>query len=299
MKAVYSPYLLKKKFALNSQENSDVQPGVLIKIIDGDSWGVADLCPKPELGDSTLEIEIQKKGSLFSRAVELACEDLAARKEKYSLLQNKAIKNNFLIPDYKNTDLNQDCFLKHTVKIKGDRDIKKLSQLINAISSDIKIRIDFNSILNAEEFEEFLNLLTPPAKNKIEYIEDPTEFHSNWKIWNKIIPLAFDFQKTEYNREFAKFLIIKPSRQRTDKISENFTFTSAMDHPIGVAHGLRFAQKLAQNDSGFLTLDLFENIGFNKYFSQVDCFLNFSALALNDFGIGMSEELSRLNWLDL
>ena len=65
MKAVYSPYILHKKYKLNSQEQTDTQRGVLVKIIEGDSWGVADLCPKPELGDDSLENEIKNKGFLI------------------------------------------------------------------------------------------------------------------------------------------------------------------------------------------------------------------------------------------
>ena len=161
------------------------------------------------------------------------------------------------------------------------------------------MRIDFNSILTLEEFEALLSLLSAEAKSKIEYIEDPTRFNIKWKNWNNIIPLAFDFQQTEYNPNFAKYLIVKPSRQRLMSGLINFTLTSAMDHPIGVAHGLRMAQNFAQNDSGFLTLDLFEKTDFNKYFEQNGSYLNFSSMALNDFGIGMSDELNKLKWVDL
>lgn len=300
MKTFFSPYSLRKRQRLNSLEQSSMlQPGTLIKIVDGEGWGVADLCPRIEMGDDSPENEIKKKGRLYRRSLELAAEDLNARQAKISLLQDKFVKNNFLITDYKTADLNRDIYADHTIKIKADRDVKILSHILNSLVTDIKVRIDFNSILSNEEFEVFLNLLSVRAKNKIEYIEDPTRICNEWKNWNKILPLAFDFQPGEYSAELAMFQIIKPSRQNVPGDLSHVTLTSAMDHPVGVAHGLRIAQKSARSDSGFLTLDLFENNNFQKYFEQKNNYLNFSSLALCDFGIGMSEELAKINWIEL
>lgn len=297
MKIAYAPYLLKKKNSPSSQQ------GALLKIIDGSSWGVADLCPKPELGDNNLENEINKRGSLYQRAVELAFEDLAARKKKISLLSDKFIKNNFLITDYKTVDLNPDLYIHNTIKIKADRDLSGLSHFLSHLVSDIVVRIDFNSVLSIEEYEYFLNLLSAEAKLKIEYVEDPTPINIKWKNWNALVPLAFDFQSGEYDANFAKYRIIKPSRQKVIKDLTNVTLTSAMDHPVGVAHGLRIAQQVAQNDSGFLTLDLFEENRYNKYFAQKNSYLNFSPLALGQaaahYGIGMNEELDKIKWTEL
>ena len=299
MRAVYSPYLLQKKIKLNSLSQLSYQQGAILKVIEGENWGVADICPKPELGDDSLENEFKHKGLLYTRATELAIEDMQARREKTSLLENKFVKNNFLIIDYKAIDLNQARYSNHTVKIKGDREITVLSRILNALVNDVLVRLDFNSVLSVDEYENFIKLLSPEAINKIEYVEDPTRFNIKWKNWNLIIPLAFDFQAVEYNSDFAKYLVIKPARQKVLRELSNYTLTSAMDHPVGIAHGLRIAQKLARNDSGFLTLDLFENGAFNKYFEQKENYLNFSFAALNDYGIGMSEELHKLKWIDL
>ncbi len=299
MKKAFSPYILQKKFRLNSLDQLQPQKGALLKIMDSGAWGVADLSPKPELGDDSIEFEINNGGPLYLRALELAQEDLEARRAGKSLLQNKFIRNNFLINDYKTADLNQALYANNILKIKGDRDIKHLSQVLNSMTADARIRLDFNSILSPDEYRDFLNLLTLETKNKIEYVEDPTVFNLKWKSWNSIIPLAFDFQNVKYDIEFAKFQIIKPGRQKVPYDIKNFTLTSAMDHPVGVAHGLRIAQQLAENDSGFLTLDLFEDIGFNKYFVQNKNYLNFSELALQDIGIGMTEALNNLQWVEL
>ncbi len=149
MKISHSPYLLKKNNKLNSMHQSHAQSGALIKVIEGEAWGVGDLCPKPELGDDLLENEIKKKGFLFSRALELAQEDLEARLEKKSLLQNKFIKNNYLISDYRNANFNLPCYANQTVKIKADRDILSLSHLLNSLTANLRVRLDFNSCLNS------------------------------------------------------------------------------------------------------------------------------------------------------
>lgn len=295
MKIFYSRYLLKKKLLLNSQDSPGSQTGALIKIVEADYWGVADICPKPELGDDSLENEIKNRGLLFNRARELAQEDLEARRAQKSLLLNKPIVNNFLVTDYKTADLNQSRYVGQTVKIKADHDILSLSRILNGLVNDLLIRLDFNSILNAEEFRTFLKLLSSETIKKIEYIEDPTVFNAEWKNWNSIVPLAFDFQRGDYNVEYAHYRIIKPSRQKIEP-DAYYTLTSAMEHPVGLAHGLRIAQQRAQNISGFLTLNLFEPDVFNKYFEQNENHLNFSALALSDFGIGMSQELLKLQW---
>ena len=262
---------------------------------EDESWGVADLCPKPELGDADYVVEIKNHGPLYKRAIELAHEDLEARRNNVSLLADKPLRNNFLVTDYRLTEVFKKNLSGKTVKIKGDRDVVGFSRYLNAIESEVKLRVDFNSVLTGEEFEKFLSLVAESTRNKIEYIEDPTPICAQWKQWNKVIPLAFDFQPSEYNSEYAEIQIVKPSRRALPERQGRVTFTSAMDHPVGVAHGLRIAQKFATTDSGFLTLDLYET-PFEKYFDQQENELNFSEIARSDTGIGMSVELEKLVW---
>lgn len=273
-----------------------MQEGSLLKIVEADQFGVADICPKIELGDLSLSKEIAEEGVLFKRAVQLATEDLQARKAKKSLLADKLVKNNFLVTNYKlKIDIPEKC----SVKIKGDSDVAALAACLNENFTQAQsLRIDFNAKLEADEFNLFLKLVSSEILKKIEYIEDPTVVSEHWAAWNKQVPLACDFQKTE-NSQLFKYRIIKPAREALHKDLNYFTLTSVMDHPVGVAHGLRLAQQVAQNDSGFLTLDLYEDCGFNKYYNQEALFLNFSKEALNDFGIGMTEELNKLKWLAL
>lgn len=293
MRIQYSPYSLIKKTRLNALDQLATQDGALIKLIDEDNnWGVADLCPWPSLGDLSLIDEINFMGNLYQRALELAADDLQARKEKKSLLQNKWIVNNTLVSNYRAFDYQNPKHVGRTLKIKGDRDIEALASLLNVIHVNNKIRLDFNGVLNKLEFQSFLQLLS--NKERIEYIEDPTAYDvDNWILWNKKIPLASDFV---LGHEGFTFKIVKPSREKIQN-GTRFTITSAMDHPVGVAHALRYAQSFARNVSGLLTLGFYEPTPFQSAFAiRNDVELNFSAKALGEYGIGMTSELNELGW---
>ena len=292
MKLFFSPYFLTKKNTTEKQE------GVLVKCVDGFDWGVADVCPHLHLGDSSWKKEIVFEGPLFQRALDLAQEDLNARKQKLSLLLDKPIANNYLITDLAKSDLNNRIYTSHTVKVKGGRNFEELAIALNAVTVDCKFRIDFNAQLTGSQFEIFIKLLAESTKNKIQYIEDPTQDTSEWKKWNSEIPLASDFCDVGASSGKANFKVFKPSREKFDTSWTECIFTSAMDHPVGIAHGLRVAQQKAKHDSGFLTLDLYEENSFYKYFTQEEHLLNFSREALQDYGIGMTEQLQKLNWIE-
>lgn len=292
MELLLSPYVLKRV------DNGNVQRGTLVKILDGEFWGVADLCPHTELGDSDWRAEIKNEGLLYKRTLQLAQEDLIARRNKQSLITGKKVLNNFLINDFTNTDLNQKKYFRQTVKLKGDKRVELLADVLNKIVLDLTLRLDFNAKLSPQEFENFLAILTEDTIKKVEYVEDPTVMTAAWKEWNIRIPLASDWQKTE-DPAMAKFKICKPVREEIPVDRSHCILTSAMDHPVGVAHGMRFAQKFAHKTSGFMTLDIYEPNPFNKYFVTEGAWLSFSDYALKDFGIGMTEELNKLNWIQV
>lgn len=301
MKLSVAPYKLTKKNhrAVNTHDTAFFQEGALLRFQQGEDWGVADICPRLELGDADWQAQIADRGMLFLRAMELALEDMLARKNGQSLLSYETVKNNYLITDYRAENLNQSSYADQTVKIKADRDVKALAKILNEIRIPLQVRLDFNSCLSAELFESFLAQLEPSARACIEYIEDPTLMSAKWKEWNATVPLAFDFQNAEYDPTSAQFRIIKPTRQRLPDNMERVTLTSAMDHPIGIAHGLRLAQKHARSVAGFLTLSLYEETPFHRYFVQSENTLAFTEEVLKESGIGMTAELAQLKWSEI
>lgn len=309
MMILFSKYQLEKKNTLNSKDVVSFQSGALMKLIDDEqNWGVSDLCPWPNLGDSTLEEEVFLKGPLYQRSYELANEDLKARKNRRSLLADKLVENNWIITDFKSHDFTK--AIAGTVKVKGSTDLDDLHLFLERLARyDVKIRLDFNSCLSNGEFSYFLNSLPSAVIAKIEYIEDPTLWsYANWTVWNQKVPLAVDFVGIDPFKfeDGWSVLIIKPTRQSTKnliskchQLKKKFTLTSAMDHPVGVAHGLRFAQNHAENISGFLTLDLYQKTDFSRYFKIENNKAGFSEFTLSDYGIGMTSTLNTLNWSQL
>ncbi|MBC7457656.1 MAG: AMP-binding protein [Bdellovibrionaceae bacterium] len=278
-------YFLKRKTPSNAQTNDLVQAGALLKIVDDvQVFGVADICPWPTLGDQNLDAELQTRGPLFLRALELAKQDLMARKNKIKLNSGKVVKNHFLIPNY--SSVNESSY-GHTVKIKGHRDVTSLADFLHKNAFRFKsIRLDFNSCLTADLYDQFLSKLSQDVKNKIECVEDPYPFDEvRWKT--SALTLASDFEKAPG----WPVRVQKPVRTAVDQ--DSLYLTSAMDHPIGVVHGLIEAQKHPQKTHGFMTLDQYEESPFLKYFNILNGEMSFDS---DGFGIGFETELNNLNW---
>ena len=289
MKIFFSRYQLLRK------RDHSMQHGSLLKLVDDDGqWGVSDICPWPHLGDLTLDLEIAGKGPLYQRACVLATLDLEARKNQHRLISNKPVNVNTLVIDFSETPEPT-----AVLKIKGDQNTEGLLHSLSKLTNR-QIRLDFNSLLSAEKFVS----LIPSLPKSIEYVEDPTKWDPKlWGLWNHKIPLAVDFA-TANPFEFLSawtVLIIKPSRQDADlliqkciSLNKKFTLTSSMDHPVGFAHGLRYAQNYSDHVSGFSTLNLYEKTEFHQYFDLVGGTVIMKQAA--DFGIGMTAALNNLNW---
>ncbi len=278
-------YFLKRKKSANAQTSNLIQVGALLKIVDeSQNFGVADICPWPTLGDLDLESELKDRGPLFLRALELARQDLSARKNKTQLNSKNPVKNHFLVSDYHNVS---ELTYGQTVKIKGDRDVEALAEYLNKNALHFKsIRLDFNSSLTADLYDQFVVQLSQDTINRIECIEDPFPFdEARWKTSPLI--LASDFEKAPG----WSYRVQKPARTAVDQNA--LYLTSAMDHPIGIVHGLIEAQKYPQKVHGFMTLDQYEESLFLKYFNLHQGEMSFDS---DGNGIGFETELNNLSW---
>ena len=285
-------YSLKRKTKPNARTKNSEQLGALIKIQDSEgNEGFSDLCPWPSLGDHPLAEELVSSGPLFRHALELAVKDLTARKNKIHLVSPVAIKNNILIADF--TELKNFDFCDVTVKIKGNEHTYDLARLLNENRDRFfKIRLDFNFCLSENQFSEFLHRLEPLTLKKIEYVEDPFQFHrERWNKYAAIVPLALDWKTKE--DQIWDFRIWKPSRE-TKPVGSCIVLTSAMEHPVGLAHGLSEAQRHQNPVNGFLTLDQYETTEFHQYFSARRDELVYQS---DGYGIGFESLLSKINWI--
>lgn len=286
-------YVLKRRVKPNAVTAGESQRGALIKIQDIDGHeGFSDLCPWPSLGDQTLDEELASQGPLYQRALDLALLDLEARKNKKVLVTPEPIKNNILISDFR--DLKGDFdFSKITVKIKGNEHVYDFAKfLVENIAHFKAIRIDFNNCISEFLFLEFIYLLSEDVLKKIEYIEDPFFFHRDqWSQFSAKVKLMLDWKRAEDQN--WPFRVWKPSRE--DKMqAQDFSLTSSMEHPVGLVHGLHFAQMYPSKTHGFLTLSHYEENEFNQAFKIEGDQLTYQS---DGYGIGFTTILNKLNWI--
>lgn len=96
---------------------------------------------------------------------------------------------------------------------------------VHQIRAKILWRLDFNSTLNVELLQAFLNLMQQRglSLSAVEFIEDPMPWsYQDWTYFNQLVPLALDFEldnlltsefeTNDLNSAF-QFLVYKPSRQ--------------------------------------------------------------------------------------
>ena len=297
-------YHLKRLNPANSQTVDFIQNGALLKLEDpfDGAWGVADICPWPSLGDLTLAEEIIQRGPLFKRAYELAKKDLQARRAQKRLVEANVIKNHFLITDYKNLNLKEFNPYVEVVKVKADANTTELINFLIQIESSVeKIRLDFNFSLSESEFEKFIENCSAVVLKKIDVIEDPFPFDPiAWKKCNQKVKLALDWSvkgiegnlTAEQNQWPHR--IFKPARE---ELLQFEYMTSSMDHPVGVAHALVYAQNHQDNVHGLQTLSLYEKTEFHTDFEISKN--NELIYKPEGYGIGFASQLAKLSWVPL
>jgi O-succinylbenzoate synthase len=311
----YSYYTLESK---NEESSSTIAPqhkGALLKIkFEDDLIGYADCHPWPEMGDKPVEDQLaelrqRRTTALMRCSLRFARLDAEARNRSQCLLDHKAVpSSHFLITDllaWTPQAVEQLIQQGYThVKIKLGKhlgqEIAHLLQLFCA--SPLKLRLDFNEKLSADEFRAFLRAIEK-IKSSIEFIEDPTVFQPlQWKEFqeNYEIALACDRQAAAalHWPESAQFLIVKPAIESIDvfekALREKVIITSYLDHPLGQlaaayiaaqtdpqrlkVHGLLshytylpniFSQGLAQQGPHFITPSGV-GFGYDEQLSQVD-----------------------------
>lgn len=313
MKIFYHDYQL--KFRLHPEERR----GALLKIeFEEGSVGFTDCHPWPEVGDLPLneQINSMKKGNvtrLIECALEKAYEDAIARQKGIQLLKKMKVPSShylgFSVLDWTNNLANKILLEGFThVKFKvGKKLDQEISQLVKEFChSDLKVRLDFNNSVSAEEFIWFLQQIEP-IKEKVDFIEDPFAFHlDSWsKIQQKGWKLACDREvsKAVGYPEAASYLIIKPALMSKNEIQQKAEgqtkiVTTYVAHPLeqmSAAYTAAQIDSTAQQMHGLLSHRLFATTPFseklNWYGPQFE--------AASGTGWGFDDELAQLSWTAL
>lgn len=324
MKFFFSVYQLTPKKSLNAVVAPVPREGALLKVesLSG-KVGYADIHPWPEFGDAPLFEQLSllkelKLTPITEQAIWLAKRDAEARAKKESLfIQGVQLRHNYLIDDPIALDVRDidDIAARGftTVKVKVGRDLEAESKFLTRLAArrDLRIRLDFNSLLTAEKFEKFMTGLSKETAALIEYVEDPFKYEKEeWRKARALGRIALDFENSRvtWNKEerpACDVVVVKPARMDVDKTTEaalhwaiRMTVSSSMDHPVGVAHALCVALELKKKnelhvlEGGCMTLDQYQMNPFAAEMpTQGPYFMKFAGT-----GIGFDRLLERVDW---
>jgi O-succinylbenzoate synthase len=268
----------------NAQSNSGEITGAVLEVNGG--YGCIQVWP--ELGDMSLDCHLialrDGNPTPLGKACLNCCQiDGAARKARVNLFNGLVVPRSHYLITGENSG---DVFERHlemarpygVVKIKGSPDLQSTLVAVERASKICRVRIDFNSSLDASSFELFSNALSKTAREQIEFIEDPIPYDQIQ--WQRIseegrFMLALDWGGNEADGGFA-VRIWKPARQLHPPPGKKYCITHNMDHVIG----RRYASYQASIFKGNL----------------LSCGLD-DTLPLNgDTGLGLDSELSAMEW---
>jgi O-succinylbenzoate synthase len=188
--------------------------GALIRV-DG---GFADVHPWLELGDAPLNEQLAglargETTSLAAASLFFAAIDATARREGRSLFDGLTIPpSHWPGPD---PPAGFD-----TVKLKS----------IDRIPDHVRLRIDFNATLTADEFERIAATL---PRERIDFIEDPCPYDAaTWRALRTRTGLRLALDRGT-GSEDVDVLVVKPAVQKIPASRAEIIITSYMDHPVG------------------------------------------------------------------
>jgi O-succinylbenzoate synthase len=210
----YWPYELIPRRPLSAIAIAGPRRGALIRV-DG---GFADVHPWPELGDAPLDEQLAglargKTTALTAASLRFAAIDATARREGRSLFEGLAIPpSHWPGPD---PPAGFD-----TVKLKS----------IDRVPADVRLRIDFNATLTADEFVCIASTL---PRERIDFIEDPCPYDAaTWRALRNRTGLRLALDRGT-GSEDVDVLVIKPAVQKIPPSRAEIVITSYMDHPLG------------------------------------------------------------------
>jgi O-succinylbenzoate synthase len=240
----YWRYELMPKRRLSAVASAGPRRGALIRV----NGGVADVHPWPELGDLPLDEQLARLGRgettpLTKASLGFAAIDASARSDGRNLFDGLTIPpSHWPGPDP------PPAF--DTVKLKR----------IDVIPDRVRLRIDFNATLTAEEFVRIAATL---PRERIDFIEDPCPFDA--VVWRELrsktgLRLALDRGACSSEADSYDVLILKPALDEIPCSDVEIVVTSYMDHPIGqLCAAYTAATANITSTCGLITHVLFEN----------------------------------------
>jgi O-succinylbenzoate synthase len=268
-------YELKPRRPLSALAGARPRHGALIRT----ESGFADVHPWSELGDATLDEQLARLArgettALTAASLRLAKLDAEARERDVSLFKGVTIpESHWPGPDPP-----------------PSFDTAKIKWSAGALAGAYRLRIDFNAMLTAAEFEQLAKTL---PRDRIDFIEDPCPYEaSTWRALRDRtgLRLALDREAAD---EGVDVLVVKPAIQEVPQTTKEIVVTSYMDHPVGQLGAAFVAAKHATSPRcGLVTHVLFDS---NEFIEQ----LGIDGMRLVPplgTGVGFDDLLERLPW---
>jgi len=298
----YWRYTLKSRTALNAVSGRTEHEGALIKIGEGHGC----IHPWPELGDEPLEkqLKILSEGgeTLLLRGTKQCVEtDESFRMGGVHIFKRPFPKSHWLVRggDDPGFAASEGFGI---AKIKGTRDFESVRKLITQWSGEgMKIRLDFNEVLEPGQFLDFWNSLSGELKDTICAVEDPEAWtDEGWmKLRVERVPITLDREASK-RLQARDTVVVKPAKP--DYLLNHdtrFFVTSYMDHAIGqmwaaaVAAGFHEAHGRGRFlTCGLLTHRCFED---DEFFERIRCD-GPHLLPVEGTGLGFDDLLEKLPW---
>ena len=247
--------------------------GALLRV----EGGFADVHPWPELGDAPLDEQLAllargETTQLTRASLHWARVDADARGRGRSLFDGLTIPQS-------HWSGNEPPAGFDTVKTKG----------VLPVPEDVRIRIDFNAQLSAEEF---VRIAEPLPRERIDFIEDPCPYDAvTWRLLRERTGLRLALDRFEGE---ADVLVHKPALQTSfPEFGGEVVVTSYLDHPVGQF----FAAYVAATHEvsarcGLFTHAVYEPDAFNERIRADGARL----LPPGGTGIGFDDLLEDLPW---
>ncbi|HUP60363.1 MAG TPA: enolase C-terminal domain-like protein [Thermoanaerobaculia bacterium] len=280
-------YTLTPRRTLSAIARPGAREGALIRAGNG----FADVHPWPELGDAPLDeqLALLARGEttpLTRASLHHARTDADARERGVSLFDGLRIP----LSHWPGDDPPE---VFDTAKVKGAA----------SLPPDVRLRIDFNATLRAEELVHLADAL---PKERIDFVEDPCPYDAD--VWSALraqtgLRLAFDINvpsprlRGEGQGEGFDVLIHKPAlHAEFPESNREVVVTSYMDHPVGQFHAAYVASTHPVSARcGLFTHVLYES---NPFIERVRA-EGARLLPPEGTGIGFDDLLEKLPWKKL
>jgi o-succinylbenzoate synthase len=252
-----------------------VREGALLRVDDG----FADVHPWPDLGDAPLDEQLAllargKTTALTRASLRCAAVDGEARRRGVSLFEGLTVP----LSHWPGADP-PPAF--DTVKLKR----------VSEVPESVRIRIDFNARLTAEEF---LRVAETLPRERIDFVEDPCPYDE--EVWHELRARTGMRLALDRFSGHADVLVHKPALQTEWPVHDDVVVTSYMDHAIGQFYAAYVAATHATNPRcGLMTHVLYEPDAFFERVERDGARL----LPPHGTGLGFDDLLEHLPWTSI